>query len=87
MKTVCSMINLGYWRYEKHEFENTFHQPFLRYGNPDLHFLGTLKIKNQIYRFLSFLSKNMGSDFIFRVAIYLQILKQLIYGTPENKKL
>ena len=53
------------------QFQNTFHQPFLRYGNPDLLFLGTLKIKIQIYRFFSFLNKNMGSDFIFRVAIYL----------------
>ena len=53
------------------QFQNTFHQPFLRYGNPDLLFLGTLKIKIQIYRFMSFLSKKMGSDFIFRVAICL----------------
>ena len=45
------------------------YQPFLRYGNPDLQNLGTLKIKIQIYWFLSSLSKNMGSDFIFRVAM------------------
>ena len=43
----------------------------VRYGNPDVQILGTLKIKLQIYRFLNMPSKNMGSIFIFRVAIYL----------------
>ena len=33
--------------------------------------LGTLKIKFQIYRFLNIPSKNMRSNLIFRVAIYL----------------
>ena len=47
----------------------------LRYGNADMHILGTLKIKLQIYRFLNMASKNMGSDFIFRVAIYFKIAK------------
>ena len=46
-----------------------------RYGNPDVQILGTLKIKIQIYRFLNTPSKNMGSDLIFRVAIYLEIAK------------
>ena len=41
-----------------------------RYGNPDLQFLGTLKIKIQIYKFLTSLSNILGSDFIFRDAIY-----------------
>ena len=40
-----------------------------RYGNPDCQILATLKNKIQIYGFLSFLSNNMRSDFIFRVAI------------------
>ena len=44
---------------------------FLRYGNPDVQILGTLIIKLQIFRFLNMPSKNMGSVFIFRVAIYL----------------
>ena len=35
--------------------------------------LATLKNKIQIHGFLSFLSNSMRSDFIFRVAIYLQI--------------
>ena len=43
----------------------------LRYGNPDMQILGTLKIKLQIYRFLNMPSKNMGSVFLFRVSIYL----------------
>ena len=42
-----------------------------RYGNPDCQNLGTLKNKIQIHGFLSFLSNNMRSNFIFRVAIYL----------------
>ena len=71
MKTNHTMMSFRVRTIKNHEFKNTFHQPFLRYGNPDLHFLGTLKIKIQIYMFLSFLSNNMGSDFIFRVAIYL----------------
>ena len=49
MKTICGMISLGFWRYEKHEFQNTFHQPFWRYGNPDMLILGTLKIKFQFW--------------------------------------
>ena len=44
---------------------------FLRYGNPEMQILGTLKIKLQFYKFLVMPSKNIGSDFIFRVAIYL----------------
>ena len=49
MKTICGMISLGFWRYEKYEFQNTFHQPFWRYGNPDMLILGTLKIKFQFW--------------------------------------
>ena len=45
-----------------------------RYGNPDMQNLGTLKIKLQFYRFLDIRSKNLGSDLIFRVAIYQQIV-------------
>ena len=51
------------------------HHVRARYGNPDLQILGTLKIKMQIYKFLNIPSKNMGSDLIFRVAIYLEIAK------------
>ena len=40
-----------------------------KYGNPDCQILATLKNKIQIHGFLSFLSNNMRSDFIFRVAI------------------
>ena len=47
----------------------------MRYGNPDVQILGTLKIKFQINRFLNIISKNMGSDFILKVAIYLEIAK------------
>ena len=53
----------------------SFIEGLLRYGNPDRWILGTLKIKIQIYGFLSFLSKNMGLDFISRVAICLLIAK------------
>ena len=35
-KTVCSIKTFGIWWYKKHEFQNTFHQPFGRYGNPDM---------------------------------------------------
>ena len=53
-----------------------------RYGNPDMQNLGTLKIKFQIYRFLNILSKNMGSDLIFRVAIYLEMAKLALLWQP-----
>ena len=46
-----------------------------RYGHPDMQFLGTLKLKFEIFRFLTFLSKNMVSNLIFRGAIYLLPLK------------
>ena len=45
----------------------------VRYGNPDVQILGTLKIKLQIYRFLNTLNNNMGSISIFRVPFYLKI--------------
>ena len=44
-----------------------------RYGNPDMENLGTPKMKIQIYRFFNMPRKNMGSNFIFRVAIYFPI--------------
>ena len=47
----------------------------MRYGNPDMQILGALKIKIQISRFLNIPSKNMGSNLIFRVTIYLEIAK------------
>ena len=42
----------------------------LRYGNPDVQILGTLKIKLQIHRFLGILNKNIRLKIIFRVPIY-----------------
>ena len=50
------------------------HYVRVRYGNPDMQILGTLKIKFQIYRFLDIPSKNLGSDLIFRVVIYWKIV-------------
>ena len=50
-------------------------EPLLRYGNPDSQNLATLKNKIHIHRFLSFLSNNSGSDFMFRVALCLWITK------------
>ena len=50
-------------------------EPLLRYGNPDSQNLATLKNKIHIHRFLSFLSNNSGSDFMFRVAICFWITK------------
>ena len=46
-----------------------------RYGNPEYQILGTLNTKLQIYRFLDMPNKNLGSDVIFRAAIYLQKAK------------
>ena len=54
---------------------NKFMVGLLRYGNPDCQLLETLKIKIQINKFLTSLSNNLGSDFIFRVAICYQIAK------------
>ena len=42
----------------------------LRYGNPDVQILGTLKINLQIHRFLGILNKNRRLKIIFRVPIY-----------------
>ena len=49
-------------------FLKYFTEPILRNGNPDSQNMATLKNKIQIDGFLSFLSSNMGSDLIFRVA-------------------
>ena len=46
-----------------------FMEGHLRYGNPDCQILETLKIKIQIKKFLTSLSNNLGSYFIFRVAM------------------
>ena len=40
-----------------------------RYGNPGMQILGTLKVKMLYNWFLNVPSNNMGSDFVFRVAI------------------
>ena len=56
-----------------HGFQKKIISVRMRYGNPDIQNLGTLKIKFQIDWFFSSLSKNMGSDFIFRVAIQFLI--------------
>ena len=45
IKTVSSIKVFGILGVKLHNFKNTFHQPFRRYGNPEMHFLGTLKIK------------------------------------------
>ena len=50
-------------------FLKSLPQPFLRYGNPDRLFLGTLKIKFHILKVLMFLSDISVSVFNFRVAI------------------
>ena len=57
-----------------------------RYGNPDIQILGTLKFKLHIYRFLAMPIKNMGSIFIFRVAIYLWITKLADMWQPWKLK-
>ena len=57
-------------------------EPLLRYGNPDSQNLATLKNKIQILEFSSYLSNNMGSDFIFRVAICLLIAKAAYMWDP-----
>ena len=38
MKTGYTMISFRVRTTKNYTFENTFHQPFLRYGNPDLLF-------------------------------------------------
>ena len=45
IKTVCSIKAFRILGVKLHNFQNTFHQLFWRYGNPDMHFLGTLKIE------------------------------------------
>ena len=41
----CSIKAFRILGVKLHNFQNTFHQLFWRYGNPDMHFLGTLKIE------------------------------------------
>ena len=45
IKTVCNIKAFRILGVKLHNFQNTFHQLFWRYGNPDMHFLGTLKIE------------------------------------------
>ena len=77
-------ISLEFWKYGVVSWHIACHAPVklsldhyvqVRYGNPDMQILGTLKIKLQIFRFLSILSKNMRSNLIFRVAIYFSLPK------------
>ena len=60
-----------------------FIEPLLRSGNPDLTFLGTLKIKIQIYRFLNIPSKNRGFKLIFRVDNYLKKGHSEVYDISQ----
>ena len=69
IKTVCSIETFGFLWYIKHEFQNTFHQPFGRYGNLDIHILGTLKVNFEIFKAFRVLILNLGIIFIFRVTI------------------
>ena len=48
----------------------------LRYGNPDIQYLATLKNKIQIYNILIILMKNLRSDFILGKFLYF-VLKKL----------
>ena len=74
IKTVCSIKTFGFWWYKKHEFQNTFHQPFGRYGNPDRHFLRPLKFNFQILKVFWVLILNLSIIFNFRVIIWILLL-------------
>ena len=62
-------------------------QPFSRYGNPDLHFLGTLNFNFDISKVLGVLSLNLFIIFIFRVSMRIVILKKHNYGNPEGQNI
>ena len=47
----------------------------LRYGNPDIQYLATLKNKIQIYNILIILMKNLRSDFISGTFLYFVLNK------------
>ena len=47
----------------------------LRYGNPDIQYLATLKNKIQIYNILIILMKNLRSDFILGTFLYFVLNK------------
>ena len=74
IKTVCSSKVFGIFGVIFHKFQNTFHQLFWRYGNPDTHFLGTLKIEFHILDILRVQMSKIGIIFIFRVAICVVFL-------------
>ena len=59
--------------------------PLRRYGYPDMHFLGTKKIENQILKGFSFLMCDLGFFFNFRGVIHILLLKKPNYGNPENE--
>ena len=47
----------------------------LRYGNPDIQYLATLKNKIQIYNILIIPMKNLTSDFILGTFLYFVLNK------------
>ena len=47
----------------------------LRYGNPDIQYLATLKNKIQIYNILIIAMKNLRSDFISGTFLYFVLNK------------
>ena len=47
----------------------------LRYGNPDIQYLATLKNKIQIYNILIIAMKNLRSDFILGTFLYFVLNK------------
>ena len=63
---TLNMIKIWIWKY--------FIEPLLRYANPDMPFLGTLKINFQIMKVFRVLMLNLIIIFIFRVAIQIQLL-------------
>ena len=57
IKTVSSIKVFGILGVKLHNFKNTFHQPFWRYGNPDMRFFGNPE--NQILDFGYFRGPNV----------------------------
>ena len=61
----------------------SFPQPIGRYGNPDMLFLGTLKIKFQIWKVFNLLMLNLMKILKFQGCQLNFTLKNLKYGNPE----
>ena len=79
-------INFGTLKMQKIWTFKKLIEPIRRYDNPDMHFLGTLKIEYQILKIFSFLMWDLVSFFNFRGAIHILLLQKASLWQPWRWK-